>query len=73
MNGHPKVTPGELDGAAEKLERLLYHDHAAAVRRAAALLAHLSPVWFSDGVESDAAATATALTEGTFGHLGGIE
>ena len=60
MNRRPTVTPGELNGAADKLERLLYHDHAAAVRRAAALLAHLNPVWFSEGVEADAAAARAA-------------
>lgn len=53
MNEQLNVTPQELAGAADKLELLLYHDHAAAVRAALALLAQMNPMSLADG---DAAA-----------------
>lgn len=43
----PTVSLEQLQAAADKLERLMYDDYAAAVRQAVALIAHEHPDWYA--------------------------
>jgi uncharacterized MAPEG superfamily protein len=49
----PGATAAQLLVAARILESLLYFDEAAAVRSAVAMLAHVNPVWYADGIDNE--------------------